>query len=308
MAIKTSVLRCITLLAVCFALIIWVKVAKNKEKLPSTQQAAPVLPSMQNQTLWETKLPPECSDLWLRSPMEYDTVVGYFHKAGSVSSALHTVLITQCTVDRLPRLERLAKSWGGPVSVAMYVPTDTTAVQQHAMVAIDQFAAAISQDGSFVSTLTISVLFGLEKSPWKWNCSEPEWEASVPLYPVNALRNLAVAATANLTISPALNAASGSATGPLLFLLDVDFVPSVGLAQWLQNQIIQNSTSSEAALIAKGDVIVIPAFEANHTTEFPDSDALTLEYLKRNVKNKYALTPFHLLMFPAGHKPSNYTR
>jgi hypothetical protein len=35
--------------------------------------------------------------------------------------AAGVTVVTQCSVDRLPRLQQLAKAWGGAVSAAVYV-------------------------------------------------------------------------------------------------------------------------------------------------------------------------------------------
>lgn len=245
--------------------------------------------------------------MWLRTPMEYDSVIRYFQK--KAINDYQSVLVTQCTVDRLDKLERQARSWGGPVSVAVYIPTDTFEIQNRAMKTIDEIVTRLDKDATLTSALTVSILFGLEKSPWRWNCTEPEWEAHMPLYPVNALRNLAVAATSNIAASPEqAYSPAGNTTSPLLFLVDVDFVPSAGLADWLHQQITLNTKSSEAAVIATGDAIVIPAFEANFTTEFPRSGALTQEYMKQGLREEYAVTPFHVQDFKQGHGPTNYTR
>lgn len=247
--------------------------------------------------------PPECADNWLRSPMEYESVIRYFHKAAdNFTNAVESVLVTQCTVDRLERLERQAKSWGGPVSAAIYIPTDNLTVQESAMETLEKFALGLSNDPTLKSSITISTLFGLEKMPSKWNCTA-YGSAGMPLYPVNALRNLAVAAT-NSTAS-----SSGRAAGPLLFLLDVDFIPSEGLAQLLHQTVTKNDKSPIARIVNSGGVLVVPAFEAHNATTFPAAGALTQEFLKQGyLSDEQSITPFHMRQFFKAHGPSNYTK
>lgn len=115
-------------------------------------------------------------------------------------------LVTQCSVDRIDRLSQLLSAWRGPASVAVYIPYPQGSPEASA--AIDLTLSRIRLEGGVgerCSQLSLSLSY------------QPHADAQ---YPINALRNIALK----------------RATTELVFLLDVDFVPSANLLHHLSSQ------------------------------------------------------------------------
>jgi glycosyltransferase-like protein LARGE len=218
----------------------------------------------------------------LSQPFEYRTIYQYqtFGREGSKMEPC--VLITQLSVERLHRLEVQARAWGGPISAAIYVPTrnGTSSMVDK----IRQFSERMSNDSTYAGWMSLSILFGHEDSPWRYKCSNST--SRVLLYPINALRNLAVTASSG----------SKGSSFPLFFLLDVDFTPSKGLRGWIQAE-------TKIGLVKRckrGDMIVVPAFETNTTDAGP-----TIEWALQGYNEK-TVVPFHSDHFRHGHGSTNY--
>jgi len=112
-------------------------------------------------------------------------------------------------------------------------------------------------------------------------------------------RNLAVAAISHhSTLSP-----------PLVFLLDVDFIPSPGLSDWVEQHLDENETTSPGLLsrCMGGEVFVVPAFERQVAEQHHESEKVTLETVCGGIQDG-SVTPFHVSHFPAGHNPTDYER
>ena len=129
-------------------------------------------------------------------------------------------LVTQSSMDRLPRLQEQVLALGNaPVSAAIYVPYDAAPLcaarsnddqaervrqqQQEALADIRRFHSDLASKGS--RRVSIAILFGNPPSDNEYD----------NMYPINNLRNLALR----------------GATTELVFIVDVDFVPSPGLAR-----------------------------------------------------------------------------
>jgi len=108
--------------------------------------------------------------------------------------------------------------------------------------------------------------------------------AARKLYPINALRNLAVS----------------QARTELVFLLDVDFVPSAGLLRDLtrQSTLLSHLTASKAAL-------VLPAFEVNSRHRLPRQQAALAALTSSSPPQA---SGFHIDHFPVGHAPTDFAR
>jgi hypothetical protein len=198
------------------------------------------------------------------------------------------VIITQCSADRLDNLENMARIWGGSVSAAVYVPTSSTATKIEALKNIQDMILRLDADATYGGRLTVSLLFGHEDAPWRWSCTH-EAAVGFALYPINALRNLAIAASGTPKRLDAVYA-------PLYFLLDVDFMPSPELNAW-----IEMNAKDEAFLehMRKGSMIVVPAFETGlSVTKF------TLPAVLDGL-NKDTIQVFHGKRFPPGHNSTN---
>jgi hypothetical protein len=227
----------------------------------------------------------ECPDRLL-TPNEYESVARYLSTSRALDHSC--VIITQCSVDRLATLENQARLWGGEVSSAVYVPTTSTAAKVKAMKLIHELIARLDADAGYTGRLTLSILFGHEDASWRWSCKH-EAAVGFPLYPINALRNLALAAAGTRN-------RPGAAPIPLYFLLDVDFMPSPGLHQWVE-QNAQNKTFM--GLINSGSMIVVPAFETHLPVRKPTLPAVLIGLRKNTVQ------VFHSKRFPPGHLPTN---
>ncbi|CAE7526759.1 gnt13, partial [Symbiodinium natans] len=114
-------------------------------------------------------------------------------------------LVTQCSLDRLDRLREQLTSWAGEVSAAVFIdapPSSDASVAARRGIREMCFEAATKLPVG-TPAWTIVLLYRLEDEHVKCDAYDR-------LYPVNALRN----------------AALEHARSDLVFLLDVDFVPS----------------------------------------------------------------------------------
>lgn len=178
----------------------------------------------------------------------YSTAAVSQHQPVLPHPVTHTVtLTTQCSLDRWPRFQQHAESWGGPASVAVYIPAPQhTAAADASVQLLQQWADAYAADHP-EQHLNVTALFAnhnaregasvLAKAGFDLaGCSQfptgsssttsaavttpPSSSTSIPyeqLYPINALRNLAIDASST----------------PLVLPVDADFVFSAGLQQQL---------------------------------------------------------------------------
>ena len=125
-------------------------------------------------------------------------------RAGGVALALQLTptitLVTQCSVDRLDKLLAQLTGWRGPASVALYIDAaegseEAAAIEHAALETLKGWPRELAHD------LVLSLGYPPSAPP-----------EAAPLYPINALRNLALR----------------HAPSDLVFLVDVDFVPSAG--------------------------------------------------------------------------------
>eukprot|EP00928_Gymnodinium_smaydae_P001212 TRINITY_DN10452_c0_g1_i1.p1 TRINITY_DN10452_c0_g1~~TRINITY_DN10452_c0_g1_i1.p1 ORF type:complete len:1741 (+),score=335.54 TRINITY_DN10452_c0_g1_i1:88-5310(+) len=203
-------------------------------------------------------------------------------------------LVTQCSIDRLPKLRAQLEAWDGEVSVAIFVDAsrETLAAAEARRDIIKMCAHAASTHAERRGTdaqlaWTVAVVHKLPEEEQR--C--PEYDR---LYPVNTLRNEALR----------------NARADMVFLLDVDFVPSRQLYSRLTNE---EDTAAckrlDATLRSAGPsgnpvALVIPAFEVKHTLgALPrDSEAL------RNALDKGDAEGFHIQQFPKGHRATDFKR
>lgn len=227
----------------------------------------------------------------LMAPREFETSIRYLTVGDPVMDGA-CCLVTQCTIDRISQLEAQVRAWHGPTSVAMYVSTESSDSIVKALAAIKKFSDVLRGDASYKGSLIISLLFGVEGSMSGWDESYPGC-ACGPLYPINALRNVAAAAVTSLT------AAVG--VPPLIFLLDVDFVPSQNLHAWMK-------TTGVRQRCKEGDVFVIPAFENDVSVHNKvASNFRTKKDILEGLRSG-SVSPFHVSYFPRGHAPTDYSR
>lgn len=239
----------------------------------------------------------ECIDSKLNGSLEYVSILRY-RSVGTLKKSFACYLITQCSVERLYRLANQIKAWQGATSAAVYVQTSSPAQQMNDLDTIDNFMAELRQDSQHSGYLTVSVLFGHEANPELWNCTYLK-SPDRPLYPINALRNLATAATG---ADPHQDAHH---IPPYLLNLDVDFLPSFGLSEWVERHAQSSANSTFHQLTRNGDAIVVPAFESSAAA--PPIPTRSLHYLLSGIKAG-SVTQFHGHRYPRGHGPSDYGR
>lgn len=216
------------------------------------------------------------------------------------------VLVTQCTVDRFSNLEKQAMGWNGHISAAVYIFTTSEAEVNKQMNEVKKFVNKLNSADGFQGVLTVSLLFGHENAPWRWKCDDSN-SIGAPLYPINALRNLATAAASIAVASSTTAVETTTETHEhfvrkhhepptLIFTADVDFIPSPGLLEWASRDTVMEKCG-------RGELVVVPAFEVNQ----PSKEQASLQFILNEMKtgNAYA---FHASRFPPGHKPTNYTR
>ncbi|XP_042814106.1 LARGE xylosyl- and glucuronyltransferase 2 isoform X1 [Panthera tigris] len=167
-------------------------------------------------------------------------------------------LVAQLSMDRLQMLEALCRHWPGPMSLALYL-TDAEAQQFLRFVEASAVLSA-RQDVAY------HVVY-----------------REGPLYPVNQLRNVALA----------------QALTPYVFLSDIDFLPAYSLYDYLRASIEQLKLDSERKV-----ALVVPAFETLHYRfSFPSSKAELLALLDSG-----SLYTFRYHEWPRGHAPTDYAR
>jgi hypothetical protein len=230
-------------------------------------------------------------------------------------SNLMVTLVTQLSIDRLDALSEQVLAWDGPVSAALYIPyahsdTRATPILHDIAACYEQLVRADNTNDrgpGGACELRLSLLWAREqKEPAEEAITakdtavledgKEEAEAAAVraaraksqydhLYPVNALRNLALRA----------------ASTELVLLLDVDFVPSTGAHDAIakDEQLRHEATHCNSAF-------VLPAFE-QHPTE-----GATFPTIPRAKEELVALgeevSAFHVGHFAKGHAPTNYRK
>lgn len=178
------------------------------------------------------------------------------HRAVTTAAAVDTLdacLTTQVSLDRFSSFARTALAWGGPVSVAVYIPAARSSplaplYEEYLQSCVERLRAACGRAGGRQQVITVTLLHAdhynavegadVLQSLQLGNQSAvklpPQASASASplpppgtatataataarsyeqLYPINALRNAALAA----------------ATAPLVLPVDADFIPSLGI-------------------------------------------------------------------------------
>ncbi|XP_031229444.1 LARGE xylosyl- and glucuronyltransferase 2 isoform X3 [Mastomys coucha] len=167
-------------------------------------------------------------------------------------------LVAQLSMDRLQMLEALCRHWPGPMSLALYL-TDAEAQQ-------------------FLHFVETSPVLSARK-----DVAYHVVYQDGPLYPVNQLRNVALA----------------QALTPYVFLSDIDFLPAYSLYDYLRASIEQLELGSR-----RKAALVVPAFETLHYRfSFPNSKAELLTLLDAG-----SLYTFRYHEWPQGHLSTDYSR
>ena len=215
----------------------------------------------------ETRLRLEAADdatLGKVKILNLNKIPGYLRGSTRQANDKDITVVTQLSVDRLPQLEAMCAAWNGVVSAAVLVPPPGASGQQKAHRLVQESHARVEGNSGrcLLNSCLVEAPLGMSG-----------YDA---MYPINALRN----------------AALDQAETELIFLLDVDFVPSSGLC----SSLAQGYTELKEACTQHRVALVVPAFEMN-----PELPAARLkESLLGNA------TPFHEGHFPKGHRPTAY--
>lgn len=199
-----------------------------------------------------------CFDLRPKCNEKLRTFLYYFeYDMKSINSSSIT-LVTQLSIDKMQAFERLASHWHGPISVAVYLSD----------MEVSTLISFYRNSITLFSRRNIAVHLAFKESA-HWN------------YPINKLRNIA----------------SKQVTNGKIFVLDVDFVPVIGLDSCL------SETQGKRALESK-QLLVIAAFETQlYKFAFPTSKVeLNAQLDAGNI------TTFRDTIWPQGQKATNIDR
>ena len=221
---------------------------------------------------------------------DYATVGDMYAEA---SANRRVCLATQSSIERLHELLRIAAHWSGPISVAVFVAGDELRL-------LRAFATWLSRcQPEVYSRLALHAATPADRPGiqgnmpnWAKNCEVSPlppgerradtvaWRARHP-YPQNHLRNLA----------------RRNCHTPYVFLVDVDIVPSRGMAEALDSFLAK---APKCPLCA----YVVPTYELDkRVANFPANKSELL----RLSRNKLAI-PFHRKVFIYNQYASNFSR
>jgi glycosyltransferase-like protein LARGE len=205
-------------------------------------------------------------------------------------------LVTQLSVDRLPMLRRQCESWGSVIAAAAHVWVDGKGlVAAPGGAALDGEPAAAAERA--VAAAHAAAEAGAAGARCKLDLvlireALPEGDAG-GLYPVNALRNRALALAAT----------------ELVLLLDADFVPAAGLSALIKGG---EAYAALAAAAAARRATILPAFEP------VVNGAAGIAAAERAVAGGHGvvaamfaageLRGFHTDGFEEGHTPTDFPR
>ncbi|WIA43319.1 hypothetical protein OEZ86_009817 [Tetradesmus obliquus] len=168
------------------------------------------------------------------APIPFQTRAGVYRSAAQINPIKHNcTLCSQLSLDRWPRWAQQAASWGGPLSVAVYIPAPYGSAAAEAGI---QLACQLAE--KYVRShpqqpLQVSVLFAQQyaregaaalQQAGVTAAEHPLLDPTASylpsydqLYPINALRNLALSQAAT----------------PLVLCADGDFIFGEGLQEML---------------------------------------------------------------------------
>ncbi|CAH4036621.1 unnamed protein product [Pieris brassicae] len=210
-----------------------------------------------------------------------------------VSANRQVCLATQCSIERLHELLQIAGHWSGPISVAVFVAGDELRL-------LRAFAMWLLRcQPELYSRIVIHLAMPIVRPGiqgnlpvWARNCNaEPlpigerradtvAWRARNP-YPQNHLRNLA----------------RKNCHTPYTFLVDIDIVPSKGMAEELDRFLTKAPKCQLCAY-------VVPTYELDKRVAiFPPNK----KELLRLSRSKLAI-PFHRKVFIYNQYASNFTK
>jgi hypothetical protein len=220
----------------------------------------------QNYIIFPT-VPPYSLDSYLPLPIDYLKFPSYATFGNLNVNSRDITIFTQLSMNRLELISGIAASWAGSLSVAVYVESHEDIPKLDS--ALLDLEMIMDEAPYNECKLIISLLFGV-----KFIASPRALKDFHPydlLYPINALRNLALL----------------EAQGELVFSLDADFILSADSFDYLArpgfyDQIVEQSKSKTVFVIAAFELLVT----SGYSTPITRSE---LDRLCRAAK----LIPFH---------------
>ena len=191
----------------------------------------------------------------------------------AISKKYGVTLVTQCSLNHLHHLVHLSREWAGPISVAVFVPEQYSAVVVASLLVLHYCIPHIT------SNISIHLVYPLTPSPLDVSrtpaiphvsdCVDfhkvldlvlerqlkplQNYDLGVEKYPNNLLRNVATRYVAT----------------DHLMVLDVDIVPSPNLFQDFAEFARRVSFTSETAALDAQTVYVLPVFEIQRNVDLP---------------------------------------
>ncbi|CAM6107877.1 unnamed protein product [Calypogeia fissa] len=209
-------------------------------------------------------------------------------------------ICTQCSLDRLERLEAQTKAWSGVICAAVMCPCpcgpESLRDAKHCILALH---GRVEAKGGPCRLDIVLVAHEQKKNSKDFPCEEP-WR-----YPINSLRNVALQ----------------SAATELVIVLDVDFLPGFGIQEQLRKVDVYSGYLRACTELRR--VIILPALEEAPDPEDnnPDSRPWEKDHLqsafqivsgsKASVENLWArgkLRTFAVDKYPRGHAPTDTDR
>jgi N-acetyllactosaminide beta-1,3-N-acetylglucosaminyltransferase len=214
-------------------------------------------------------------------------------------SKKYTVSIaTQSSLEKLHSIVEVSRHWTGPISLAVFVAGEEFPLTGLYISYLRQCFPHVKDQISF--HLAYSWDYPPSDEPnlafdYKRNCSDPEavlsellnlrspqtieWKNN-SLYPQNHLRNQARA----------------NCQTEYIYLIDVDIIPCIGMADKL-DQFLRKSRSNKLC------AYVIPVYEIDEKVGFPRNKSEMLNLAKSKMAN-----PFHQRIYKTAQSATNYAR
>ncbi|KAK0174235.1 hypothetical protein PV327_011140 [Microctonus hyperodae] len=221
-------------------------------------------------------------------------------KFSELSQSDTVCLATQASLEKLHSLVQVAHHWTGSISVALYTAGDEEfeALQKYLTYLRECYI-------SIFERINFSLAVPRKKTPTKqaqsyssiidYDCSRPEatlndllnqlsiehtsWRAR-NMYPQNHMRNLA----------------RKNCQSDWVFLTDVDVIPSMGLADSLDQFLRETDYCEKCAY-------VIPTYEMDTRVKFPTNKSELVRLAKKGLAR-----PFHWKVFIHNQYATNFTR
>eukprot|EP00045_Choanoeca_perplexa_P006581 m.56577 g.56577 ORF g.56577 m.56577 type:complete len:542 (+) comp13691_c0_seq1:108-1733(+) len=190
------------------------------------------------------------------------------HQAIPASSTALVGLATQLSMDRLQMLTMLRTQWSGPLNVAVFLPEPQANAGWRTKFVTKHLNALPSKHGITHATLAF-----------------PASKAAAQVYPINALRNLALSQVAS----------------DWILYLDADFVPSSGLSAVVQQALLHLPSDIDATRVA----FVVPAFESRASDRASADLPASKTHLEALVRSR-AVAQFRRRESPLSHAATDY--